>query len=291
MTNEELVKRIKTGIDVADNMLTLWQQNRSFIHSIAKRYQGKAEIEDLEQEGYLALYDAVNGYKPEYGYKFLTYAGQWINQRMVRYIQNNGTIRIPVHESEKLNEYRKMVDAFNSYLGRKPTQSEIAYNMGLTDKKVRVLEKAAQMGQIGSLDSYLTEDGSSTVGDMVPCDVDIEADVLDDIQQEQLQAVLWPLVDELPEEQRQVIRCRYQEGEQLRTIGERLGVNIDRVRTIENSALRNMRSSKNSHLLYSFLTDEAAYSMGVSGNGAERFGTTWTSSTERAAIVGVMGHF
>ena len=51
MTNEEIVIKIKAGIDIADNMLRLWQQNRKFISCIARRYRGRAEQEDLEQEG------------------------------------------------------------------------------------------------------------------------------------------------------------------------------------------------------------------------------------------------
>lgn len=50
MTNEELVARIKTGIDVADNMLALWEQTRGYIHRMARMFQGSAEIEDLEQD-------------------------------------------------------------------------------------------------------------------------------------------------------------------------------------------------------------------------------------------------
>jgi RNA polymerase sigma factor (sigma-70 family) len=96
MTNEQLVICIKAGENVADNMSQLWEQTRRFIHVMATRYQGQAEIEDLEQEGYLALFRAVRGYNPAAGCLFLTYASNWIQQRMVRYIQNNGSIRVPV---------------------------------------------------------------------------------------------------------------------------------------------------------------------------------------------------
>lgn len=289
MTNEELVIRIKSGIDTADNMLQLWQQNRQFIHAIAKRYSGRAELEDLEQEGYLALYDAVDGFNPDARYKFLTYAKHWINQRMTRYIQNNGTVRIPVHEAEKLQEYRKMVNAFRVYLNRKPTRHEIALNMGISDKMVTSLEKAAEMGKIGSLDSYVTEEeDGGTVGDMVACDVDIESDVLAGIQYEQLRAVIWEKVDALPEQQGEVIRQRYGEGKTLKATGDSLGMTIDRTRTIESNALRNLRRSK---LLRSFLNDRELYSIGITGNGANRFERTWTSSTERAALRDITGRF
>lgn len=74
MTNEQLVALIQAGEDVADNMLLLYNQIKPFIHTVALRYRSDAELEDLEQEGYLALYPAVDGYDPAAGCKFLTYA-------------------------------------------------------------------------------------------------------------------------------------------------------------------------------------------------------------------------
>ena len=78
MTNEQLVIRIKAGIDVANNMLQLWQQNQGYITSIAKRFQGYEDKEDLMQQGYIGLCNAVDGYNPDEGVLFLTYAGFWI---------------------------------------------------------------------------------------------------------------------------------------------------------------------------------------------------------------------
>lgn len=60
MTNEELVLRIQTGEDEAGSMEALYQQTRHFIHAIAWQYRNSGEMEDLEQEGYLALQDAIS---------------------------------------------------------------------------------------------------------------------------------------------------------------------------------------------------------------------------------------
>lgn len=67
MSNKQLVLRIKAGENVADNMLQLWQQNQGFIRSIAKKYAAYEEIEDLIQQGYFGMCNAVNGYDPENG--------------------------------------------------------------------------------------------------------------------------------------------------------------------------------------------------------------------------------
>lgn len=78
MSNKQLVLRIKAGENVADNMLQLWQQNQGFIRSIAKKYAAYEEIEDLIQQGYFGMCNAVNGYDPENGVSFLHYASFWI---------------------------------------------------------------------------------------------------------------------------------------------------------------------------------------------------------------------
>lgn len=73
-TNEALVLKIKSGINVADNMLRLWQQNRGFIKKMANRYKGYEDVEDLEQQGYIGLDNAVGGYRPDENVSFITYA-------------------------------------------------------------------------------------------------------------------------------------------------------------------------------------------------------------------------
>ena len=239
----------------------------------------------MEQEGYLALYDAVDGFNPECGYKFLTYAGKWINQRMQHHVQNNALVKIPANEWQKLREYKKVVNAFLLHLGRKPSQREIAHNLGIPVKQVADIEKTAYFEQIGSLDSYLTEDEEGgTIGDMVPGDEDIESDVLEDMKREQLGTLLWPLVDALPGNQGQVLRQRFQENRTLKDTGKNIGVTIEQVRQIEAKAMRGLRCSRNAKLLKTFLDDERVYSIGLSGTGLESFNRTWTSSTERAAI-------
>lgn len=82
VTNEQLVAWIQAGVDVPDNMLRLWEQNRGYIALVAKNYQAFEDIEDLKQEGYIGLCRAVDEYKPQEGVAFMTYAGYWIRQRI-----------------------------------------------------------------------------------------------------------------------------------------------------------------------------------------------------------------
>lgn len=285
MSNEELAVRIKAGIDVPENMLQLWEQTKSFIHAVALHYQGYADIEDLEQEGYLALYDAVDGYSQEQGCKFLTYAKYWLRQRMKHYIDNCcRSVRIPPHEQERIHQYRKMENAFQVHLGRKPTEWEIMYNMDLDEQQRKDLESALRMTQIGSLDSSLAEgEDGGTLGDMVACDMDLEGEVTNRIDRDKLQALIWPMVDQLPGGQSDVIRKRYQENMTLKEIEVAYGVGIGAIRQSECEGLRVLRRSLGAGKLRAFLPEQME-AMAYRHNGIREFNRTWESSTERAAL-------
>lgn len=92
MTNEELVALIQAGVDVQENMAQLYQQNRRFITKIALPYSNTCELEDLVQEAYFGLEKAAKKFEPDRGFKFLTYAENWIRQVIHRYCQNNGNL-------------------------------------------------------------------------------------------------------------------------------------------------------------------------------------------------------
>lgn len=109
MTNEQLVLRIRSGEDVAENMAALYDQNRGMLAKLAIKYQSYTEFDDLMQEGYIGLCHAVDAWKVDKGVPFLSYAVFWIKQSMYRYIENNGSsIRIPVHQRGRIRKYKQL---------------------------------------------------------------------------------------------------------------------------------------------------------------------------------------
>lgn len=285
MDNEELVARIKAGIDTAGNMLALWEQNKAIIYQIARKYSAFADMEDLQQEGYLALYPAIDGFNPDNGNKFLSYATTVIERKLRNYIHNSGNIvKIPEHERMKMYEYKKTVNAFQTYLGRKPTRREIAHSIGVSDNVVGELEKSIRMRRITSLDTPLAgEGGTDTLIDMIPDEKNTMQVVIDDVQQEELEAVIWNIVDSLPGKQGAVIRARFQRGQTLKEIGAELGVTLERVRTVQNEGLRSLRRGHRARVLREYY-EEDTYNAALHGVGVEHFNHTWTSSTERVAL-------
>lgn len=289
MTNEDLVMLIKSGQDSEKNMELLYLQLKSFIHIVARRFRGIGDLEDLEQEGYLALYPAIEGYDPDAGCKFLTYAEYHIRQQMQRYLQNNGScLRIPVHCMERVRKYKRFVNSFSVKYGREPSDKETAALLHVSLKSVLTWKELACLASLASLDSPVTgPDGTedTTIGELMPLDQDIEEDILERVQQEQLKVVIWSCVDELPEKAAEAIRARYRDGLTLEQTGERIGTNREGARQWEAKGLRKLRNSKRRRRLRPFFPEyDRIFSMGITSTGVESFRRTWTSSTEYAAL-------
>lgn len=280
-SNEQLVIRIKAGIDVADNMLQLWLQNQGYITSIAKRLQGYEDKEDLMQQGYIGLCNAVDGYNPDEGVLFLTYAGFWIRQSMQRYIEDCGSVvRISVHCRNRIREYEKFCRTFELYYGRKPTDGEIQLYLGISKEKLKDIRKAAQMSNIGSMDVHVGNDEECSMYDLLPGEESPEDGIIEKLQQEQLRDTLWNVVDDLPGQQSAVIRMRYQDGKTLKEAGDAVGLTVEQARQQQNKALRELRGNRE---LWALRYGDT-YNRALKGNGVANFNRTWTSSTEYAAL-------
>ena len=283
MTNEEIVIRIKAGIDVANNMAALYEQNRGMIGKIAFRYQGYAEMDDLMQEGYIALCSAVDGYKPEES-SFIHYAVFWIRQRMQRYIESCGScLRVPAHQRQRISKYKKLHSQYQQEFGHKPSDWEMAGFLGLSLKVYREIEKDVLQTNLDTLDRCVGEEGDTSIGELIASDVDIEGEVLEKVQQEQLQNVIWPLVETLPGKQSAVIRARFQEHKTLKEISEILGCHLSCARQLESNGLYELRKPGRSRQLQPFIEDYID-TYAYRGGGAGTFNRTWTSSTEYAAL-------
>lgn len=124
MDNEQLVSRIQGGDNEAENMLQLWKQNKGFIATIARRYSAGAEMEDLEQEGYIALCEAVQHYDPERGMSFIGYAAFWIKRRMRICADNSRTVRLSFNAGDEVWQYQKIMREYRQEYGCDPSDRE-----------------------------------------------------------------------------------------------------------------------------------------------------------------------
>ena len=289
MTNEQLAARIRAGENVGNNMAVLYDQVKDFIHAMAYKYHGQGELEDLEQEGFLALYDAIDHYEADQGVKFLTYASHWIRQRMQKYIQNTGSpLRLSAGRQEAIRKYRKFCTEFQAEQGCKPTEAELCRSLWLTLEQLREIQYDACMTAVKSLDAPIKGaegEEDTTLGELAASAADPCEELLDRLEQEELCSVLWQCVDSLPGKQPDVIRSRYKSNMTMKQCGQFCGISEAEARKQQLKALRSLRNGDNAKKLRPFLPADAwIYSGALIGNGVERFNHTWTSSTERIAM-------
>lgn len=238
MENEQLVARIRAGEDVAENMLQLYNQNKGFLATMAKKYQGVAEMEDLMQEGYIGLSDAVNHFNADRGVSFIHYAAFWIRQSMRRYIDNCGSVlRLPVHAREDIYEYNRVVKEYRKQCGGWPSEFALCRLLNVSREKLQEIKKNVQIGQIQSLSEVLGGDGEEfTLEDTIASDQDLEGDAVREADTAAMKHELWVAVDRLPGNLPEVVKRRYIDGQTLREIGAALGMDGSKVDRIEKKS-------------------------------------------------------
>jgi len=236
-----LARQIALGdVQARDRMV---RANLRLVVNIARSYVSKGlAIQDLIEEGNLGLLRAVEGFDPDMGTRFSTYASYWIKQSIKRALINSSkTIRIPAYMVELLSKWRRATARLSDELGRMPTQEEIARILGLPKKKLPIIKKAIQVYN-ATPQSDQTDSGWS-LGEMVmderlraPDDVMVDHDVL---------KTAIELLSTLDTREATVLKMRFGLNDTtphtLKEIGAALGLTRERVRQIETEALARLQ--------------------------------------------------
>ncbi len=237
----DLAARIKKGDKKAREQMI--KANLRLVVKIARDYEGIGlPLLDLISEGNIGLMKAVERFDPAKGGKLSTYGSWWIKQSIKRALANQSkTIRLPVHLVDKISKMRRTSMRLQEELGREPTDEELGEELGISASRVAQMRMAAI--RPASLDAPIGDEDSNNFAEVVE---DESADTpYEQLEEKTVTRMLQEMVKTLDPREATILRARFglDGGPQktLEEVGVKFGVTRERVRQIQNIALRKLR--------------------------------------------------
>jgi RNA polymerase primary sigma factor len=237
----QLAARIKKGDKKAREHMI--KANLRLVVKIARDYEGIGlPLLDLISEGNIGLMKAVERFDPSKGGKLSTYGSWWIKQSIKRALANQSkTIRLPVHLVDKISKMRRTSMKLQEMLGHEPSDEELADEMGMTAARVTQMRQAAI--RPASLDAPIGDDDSNNFSDVVQDEN--ATSPYDNLEDKTVTDMLQEMVKHLDPREATILRFRFGldggSEKTLEEVGIKFGVTRERVRQIQNLALKKLR--------------------------------------------------
>lgn len=282
MTNEQIVEKIRNGYSVTENMQLLYERNLPLIKRMIKPYTAYENTEDLLQESYLGLWEAVQHYETSENVLFMTYAGFWIKQSAQRYIEKcSSVVRIPSNTKQKIIHYNKTVHKLTQEQSRAPADKEVADSMQISVSEVEHLKTYSQ--SISSLDAPLNDDADTTLGESIQADYSLEDIAIDKIYEEHSKSELWGIVERYTaDRENHIIKEYFMHNKSMPEIAREENLTVSRIREIKEKGLRRLRRGNAKRELYEKFE---IVECGIYRNSMNKFNEhNFTSTVEYIAI-------
>lgn len=282
MTNEQIVEKIRNGYSVTENMQLLYERNLPLIKRMIKPYTAYENTEDLLQESYLGLWEAVQHYETSENVLFMTYAGFWIKQSAQRYIEKcSSVVRIPSNTKQKIIRYNKTVHKLTQEQSRAPADKEVADSMQISVSEVEHLKTYSQ--SISSLDAPLNDDTDTTLGESIQADYSLEDIAIDKIYEEHSKSELWGIVERYTaDRENHIIKEYFMHNKSMPEIAREENLTVSRIREIKEKGLRRLRRGNAKRELYEKFE---IVKCGIYRNSMNKFNEhNFTSTVEYIAI-------
>lgn len=233
----------KSNFILSESEKKMVESNIRLVIYVAMRYLGRGlSLSDLIQEGNLGLMKASSRYEYWRGYKFSTFAVWWIRQSIWRAIYEQvRMVRIPVNMLENISMFHRVVESLVQKLGRDPNEIEISKEIGKDVEWVKRIKKAMHLNYMYSTDSLLGDSESLSILDMIP---DEKSSIEDLVNEQIIRVELKKAVSTLKPKEELVINKRFgldEEEQTLEQVGELLDLTRERIRQIENKAIKRLR--------------------------------------------------
>lgn len=251
LTEEEekkLGEKIRQGD--AEALQALVRSNLKFVVSYVKKYRGMGlSLLDLIDEGNVGLIEAAKRFDPSRGVRFVSYAVWWIRQAILHALTQSARItRIPQKLADQISQMKRKTAELKVALGRDPAREEIAAAMGVSETDVEDLEILAERNL--SLSDKVNDDDLEVEDRLSdPDSPSVEYQIIKASIQQQIRDIL----SELDEKEALVLKLRFglddDRPRTLQEIGDQLNLTRERIRQIEQKAMRKLsRSQKLQHL-------------------------------------------